>query len=61
MIFLMATEYRHNSNAIPIYLIIAAMFNPIIPVYFSREIWFYIDLLSGAILLLTTFIIKPKL
>jgi len=30
--------------------VLAALFNPLIPVYLSREIWFFIDLGSAALL-----------
>jgi len=38
--------------------VIALLFNPIIPVHLSREIWAPVDLVAGAILLVSLFTVR---
>ncbi len=53
MIFFIFTEYKTIDKWITfIYVILAVLFNPIIPVYLTKEIWFYIDILSAISILI---------
>ncbi len=36
-----------------VYAILAILFNPIMPVYFQKELWVIIDILAAALLFLT--------
>jgi hypothetical protein len=40
---------------IPIYVIIGAIFNPIFPIYMSRSVWFWFDILVGIGFLMTIY------
>lgn len=43
-----------------IFLIIAILFNPFIPIYLKRDIWKIIDLMTGIFLMAAIFILKFK-
>jgi len=36
-----------------VYAVLAILFNPIIPVYFQKELWVIVDVLAAAMLFLT--------
>lgn len=36
-----------------IYAVIAILFNPILPIYLTKETWLYLDIISGILLLVT--------
>lgn len=41
-------------------VIIAIIYNPIVPVYLSRNVWILIDILSGLIFLIILFMYKKR-
>jgi hypothetical protein len=49
-------EYDKLSRySIFLYVSICVLFNPILPIYLLRETWFYLDLLSGVVILILSF------
>ncbi len=45
-------DYNENerlSGWVAVFGILAIVFNPIIPVYLNREVWFFIDIVAAAI------------
>lgn len=36
--------YKNDDRIWPVFVGIAILFNPLIPIYLTREIWFFIDL-----------------
>lgn len=53
--------FERKSKALPwIYGFLALIFNPIIKIYFPKEIWVFIDIAAGVILLVTAKSIKTK-
>jgi len=49
-------EYDKLSRySIFLYVSICVLFNPILPIYLFRETWFYLDLLSGVVILILSF------
>jgi len=46
--------YERSYKWLPwVYAILAILFNPIMPVYFQKELWVIIDILAAALLFLT--------
>ena len=44
--------------AVPIFALIAILFNPLVPVYLSRSTWQPIDMLSAVLFLLAAIVVK---
>ncbi len=43
-----------------VFAIIAALFNPFLPVHLSRDTWNFFDLATAAVLLLSVFLLKSE-
>ena len=41
-----------------IFGIIGLLFNPLVPIHLSREVWFFIDIIIGVFLIISVFIKK---
>jgi len=54
--------YEKDNESLLVWLFggIAILFNPIIPIYFTREVWWVIDLIVGGVFLLSIFKFKNK-
>jgi len=50
----------HKNWAIYLFGFIAVLFNPLIPVHLSRELWQPIDTVCGIIFLISVFILKKQ-
>ena len=47
-------SFEQNEELLPwVFIIIAIIFNPIFKIYLPKEVWIIIDIVAGAILLLT--------
>ncbi len=53
-------EDDHESLWAWLFAGVAVLFNPIIPIYLQRETWFIVDLVVGAIFLVSIFSVKLK-
>lgn len=53
--------FERKSKVLPwVYGLLALIFNPIIKIYFPKEIWAVIDIAAGILLLVTAKAIKTK-
>jgi hypothetical protein len=43
-----------------LFALVAALFNPLIPIHFHRAIWFYLDLATAALFLLHLIIVRSN-
>lgn len=43
-----------------LFALLAALFNPLIPIHLHRSIWFYLDLATAALFLLHLIIVRSK-
>ena len=61
MIYLIYTERNTLYKwKIFVYAALTILFNPIFPIYLTREIWITIDILSGIVLLSTWALVRNK-
>lgn len=53
--------YERNNETLPwIYLLLALLFNPLIKIHLSRDLWAIFDISAATLLLVTKSIIKEK-
>ena len=50
----------NNTAWLIVFVVIALLFNPIIPVYLKRETWAFIDIGTAALFIVSIFTVKPE-
>lgn len=53
-------KLRYNATAV-LFGLVALLFNPISPIYLSRSVWLWIDLIVGALLIVGGLSLSEKL